>query len=160
MSTIDLFNLGLPPGPQDTFHVAYLNLTLLSPGSRQPCSCWRSSCHSFECALARALRCDVALTESKCARCQVSRWGLSPSANRTSSPLSGPTAAVESVPNLRVENFPIRLQDPGLNWAPGAPSMSTLKITYMLYAVLGLLQPVWGDCMGASPNRPVYHQGM
>ena len=44
-------------------------------------------------------------------------------------------AAVQSVPNLRVQNFPIRLQDPHLNWVLGAPPMNTLMLTYMLYAV-------------------------
>ena len=35
----------------DTLYVAYWNLNLLSPGSRQPY--WRSSCNPFRCALAR-----------------------------------------------------------------------------------------------------------
>ena len=50
--------------------------TLVSPGSRQPC--WQSSCHSFRGPLARAIRCDVALTESKHTGCQAIRWEVAP----------------------------------------------------------------------------------
>ena len=62
----------------------------------------------------------------------------------TGSPRPGPMAAVQSVPTLRVQNFPIRIQDPRLNGVPGAPPMNTLMLTYMLYAALGLLRPVRG----------------
>ena len=44
----------------------------------------------------------------------------------------------------RVQNLPVRLQDLRLNWVPGAPPINTLKLIYMLYATIGLLQPVWG----------------
>ena len=37
---------------------------------------------------------------------------------------------------LRVQNFPIRLEDPRLNWVPGSPPTNPLMLTYMLYAAL------------------------
>ena len=56
--------------------------TSISPGSRQPY--WRSSCHSFRRALARAIWCDVALTESK-------RTGVSSRQMGGCPPSAGPT---------------------------------------------------------------------
>ena len=43
-----------------------------------------------------------------------------------------------------VQNLNIKLQDPRLNWVPGAPPMNPLMLIYMLYATLDLLQPVRG----------------
>ena len=66
-------------------------------------------------------------------------------------------AAVQLVPNLGVQKLSIMLQDPSLNWVRGAPPMNTLKLIYMFYAALGLLQPVWG-LYRVSHNRLVYQQ--
>ena len=126
------------------FHVAYWNLTLLSPGSRQPC--WRSSCHFFKRALARVPSGATLLLPSR------STKGVKPSDGGLP-PYAGPTNFLPSRPHdsrscqiLRslLPDIPIRLQDPRLNWVPGAPPMNTLMLTYMLYAALGLLQPVRG----------------
>ena len=65
-----------------------------------------------------------------------------------SPPYPGTMASVQLVLNLRVQNLPIRLQDPHLNWVPGVPLMNILKLIYMLYAALGLLQPVRGSYGG------------
>ena len=77
--------------------------------------------------------------------------GLPPSAGPTGSSRPGPMAVIQSVPNLRVQNFSIRLKDPHLNWVPGAPPMNTLMQTYMLYAAFDLLQPVW-ELYGGVPQ--------
>ena len=82
--------------------------------------------------------------------------GCPPSAGPTGSPRPGPMAAVQSVPNLRVQNFPIRLQDPRLNWVPGASPDGHPSVTYIQQLRLAFFNQ-FGGCMVASPNRLAYH---
>ena len=86
----------------DTLHGAYLNLTPLSPDSKQPY--WKFSCHTFERALSRAPSgvTWLLLTESKYKRCQAIarglRWQMPPICSHVpalkSSPCPNPMAAV------------------------------------------------------------------
>ena len=57
-------------------------------------------------------------------------------------PLSRPHDIRSGQSLTRIQNLPIGLQEPCLNWVPGAPLMNALKLTYMLYAALGFLQRV------------------
>merc|ERR1711966_352720 len=106
----------------DTLHVAYWNLTSLRPGSRQPY--WRSSCHPFRRALARVSSGVTWLSPRRNTQgVKLAGEGLPPICRPYGFPLPCPMAAVQSVPNLRVQN---------------------LMLTYMLTPRLGLFQPVWG----------------
>merc|ERR1711966_137978 len=108
----------------DTLHVAYWNLTSLRPGSRQPY--WRSSCHPFRRALVRVPSSVTWLSPRRNTQgVKLAGEGLPPICRPYGFPPPCPMAAVQSVPNLRVQNLPIRLENPRLNWVPGAPPMNT-----------------------------------
>ena len=101
--------------------------TSISPGSRQPY--WRSSCHSFRRALARAIWCDVALTESK--RTGVSSrqmGGCPPSVGPTRfPPVPAPWQPIVSVPKLLASGPSLSgSKTPVLIGSRGLPPMDTL----------------------------------
>ena len=102
-----------------------LNPNPLSPGSRQPY--WQLICHAFGRALSRAPSGVTWLLPSQSTQgVKSAAGGFSPSANPTSPPppgLAWPHGS--TVHNLRVQNLPIRFQDPRLNWVPGDPPMNT-----------------------------------
>ena len=135
--------------------MTYWNLTLLSPGSRQP---YVAPERERPRSRPKSLWCDVALAEATHARYQAIRWEDAPHlpALRVT-PVSASWCHLDQS-LTGVQNLSIRLKDLRLNWVPGAPPMNTLKLTYMLYAALGLRQPVRG-LYGGVPQL-VYQQGM
>ena len=105
--------------------------TLIGPGSRQPC--WRTSCHPFKRALARAPSgvTDFHRVEAhKVSSHQ--RGGCPPSSGPTRfPPIPAPWQPFVSDPKPIAPDVPIRLQDPRLNWVPGAPPDGHPSVTYI-----------------------------
>ena len=106
--------------------------TLISPGSRQPC--WRSSCHSFKRALARASSDVTWVLPSRTTQVSSHQMGgCPPSAGPTRfPPVPAPWQPIVS--DLKLFGFrivPLRLQDPRLNWVPGAPPDGHPSVTYI-----------------------------
>ena len=101
--------------------------TSISPGARQPY--WRSSCHSVRRALARAIWCDVALTESKHTGVSSRQMGgCPPSVGPTRfPPFPAPWQPIVSVPKLAgFRSSPSGSKTPVLIGSRGLPPMDTL----------------------------------